>query len=308
MEVSLIILLTGLSVGLIAYSVLGTVFSEDRQVARRLKQLSVYERQQATDVEPLAAPFFDRVVRPAFNGAVSTINRLAPAGSRKRTTEKLRIAALLMDADSFLVLKILSFLGVGLMGWYISKSYFESIASVLLASMIIGLLGFHLPNVWLNSKVEKRQSLIRRQLPDMLDMLLISVEAGLGFDAAVSKYIRNTEGPLSREFAEALSEIQAGMSRREALRNLADRTEVPELNTFVMAMIQADVFGISVSSVLRAQSKEMRLKKRQYAEEVAQKAPAKMVFPLIGCILPATLIVLMGPAVIAIGRAFGAIP
>jgi tight adherence protein C len=142
-------------------------------------------------------------------------------------------------------------------------------------------------------------------MPDMMDMLMISVEAGLGFDAAVSKYVGNNTGPLSQEFRIVLSEIQAGMSRREALRHAADRTEVPELSAFVMAMVQADIFGISVANVLRGQSHEMRLRRRQLAEEIAQKAPAKMVFPLIICILPATLIVLMGPAVIQIGRTFG---
>ena len=135
-------------------------------------------------------------------------------------------------------------------------------------------------------------------------MLTISVEAGLGFDQSVSKYVQNASGPLAEEFGMTLHEIQAGKSRRDALRALGDRASVAELRAFIMAIVQADVFGVSISEVLRTQSHEMRLKRRQRAEELSQKAPAKMVFPLILCIMPATLIVVMGPAIIKIASAF----
>ena len=164
--------------------------------------------------------------------------------------------------------------------------------------------GFYLPDVWLRSRVRARQLEIRRTLPDMLDMLSISVEAGMGFDAAVAKITASRPGALSEEFARMLQEIQSGLARREAMRNLAERTQVPDLNTFIMAMIQADVFGVSVTKVLRTQSRDMRVKRRQFAEEMAQKAPVKIVFPLVLCILPATLIVIAGPAIVGIGRAF----
>ncbi|MDO8987425.1 MAG: type II secretion system F family protein, partial [Coriobacteriia bacterium] len=141
--------------------------------------------------------------------------------------------------------------------------------------------------------------------PDMLDMLTISVEAGLGFDQAMAKLVRNTTGPLSEEFGRVLQEVQAGVKRTDAMRRLAQRTEVPELNGFIMAIVQADVFGISVSGVLRSQATEMRIKRRQYAEEAAQKAPVKLVFPLVICILPATLIVILGPAIISFVQVFG---
>jgi tight adherence protein C len=139
----------------------------------------------------------------------------------------------------------------------------------------------------------------------MLDMLTISVEAGLGFDQAMAKLVRNSTGPLAKEFARMLQEVQAGVERNQALRHMAQRADVSDLNAFITAIIQADVFGVSVSSVLRTQAKEMRLKRRQYAEEQAQKAPVKLVFPLILCILPATILVILGPAVVSIGRAFG---
>jgi tight adherence protein C len=165
--------------------------------------------------------------------------------------------------------------------------------------------GYIVPNVWTDHLMEERQKKIRRELPDMLDMLVISVEAGLGFDQAVAKIVGATKGPLAQEFGRALQEIQAGTDRATALRNLEERAEVPELNAFIMAMVQADVFGISVSNVLTTQAQEIRLRRRQHAEEVAQKAPVKIVFPVVVCILPASLLVVAGPAVIAIGQAFG---
>ncbi len=137
-------------------------------------------------------------------------------------------------------------------------------------------------------------------------MLVVSVEAGLGFDAAVSKLVANTTGPLTQELGRMLSEVRAGAARRDALRQLAERTQVPELGTFVTAMVQADLFGISVGNVLRTQASEMRTKRRQQAEEMAQKAPVKLVFPLVLCILPATLLVVLGPAIISIATLFGA--
>jgi tight adherence protein C len=165
--------------------------------------------------------------------------------------------------------------------------------------------GYLLPGAWIGDARKKRQARIRRALPDMMDMLSISVQAGLGFDMALVKLVRNTSGPLAEEFGRMLNEVQAGGSRRDALRHLGDRTEIAELDNFITAMVQADVFGVSVSGILQSQSLELRKKRRQMVEERAQKAPVKMVFPTIFCMLPATLLVVLGPAVIAIGRTFG---
>lgn len=164
----------------------------------------------------------------------------------------------------------------------------------------VGWLGFIAPDAWLSGAISSRQTALRRALPDMLDMLLVSVEAGLGFDAAISKVVSSTKGPLPEEFNVVLQEIGAGMPRRDALSRLADRTGVPELSSFIMAIVQADVFGVSIANVLRTQAREMRVRRRQRAEELAQSAPAKMVFPLIICILPATLIVVITPAIIKV--------
>ncbi|MDF1542917.1 MAG: type II secretion system F family protein [Anaerosomatales bacterium] len=297
----------GLAVGVVIYSLLALVFSEESLVARRLKRLNEYERVQAAEIEPLALPFVERVMRPIGDSVRRGVHLLAPGDYRARIAERLQKGGNPrgLDADAFLALKIFLSVVIGLatgVGFSVSgRPAFHT----LLAGVIAFAVGFFLPDLWLRSRTTARQNSIRRALPDMLDMLTISVEAGLGFDASLTKYLRNSTGPLAEEFSKVLNDINAGLSRRDALRNLSERAQVPELTTFAMAMVQADVFGISVSKVLHTQSKEMRTKRRQFAEETAQKAPAKMVFPLILFILPATLIVLMGPAVISIGRAFG---
>lgn len=301
------IVLIGVSGGLAAYSLLTVLFSEERRVTRRLRELPAYERAHAAEAEPLLAPFAARVVRPVLGAVGNGLRHLTPAGYRTRLDEwtvhagrpggldaerLLAIKALLTTASGGLVLLI------GVLGGAGSS---RTIASTLIVAVVC----YFLPDLWLHSRMSARQGRIRRTLPDMLDMLTISVEAGLGFDAAVTKLVHTGAGPLTEEFAMMLHEVNAGLTRREALKNLATRTDVADLNAFVMSMVQADVFGISVASVLRSQSHEMRRKRRQYAEEIAQKAPAKMVFPLVLCILPATLIVLMGPAVLAIADALG---
>jgi len=300
-------LLVGVSVAAVAWAVLDLVFSEERQVTQRLKMLSESERREAGEVEPLSTPFRQRVVKPAGRSLVAVGHKLTPKEHRDRLDARCVMAGRPggVTADAILSTQVLLAAGLAVGGGLITASLWDTPAGTL-AGAVLGLAaGWLLPRAWLDGRVEQRKDALRRGLPDMLDMLTITVEAGLGFDAAVSKYISNQSGPLGSEFSLMLREVQAGMSRREAMRGLAQRCDVPELSAFVMAMVQADVFGVSVGSVLRTQSHEMRLKRRQRAEEIAQKAPAKMVFPLILCILPATLIVLMTPAVISIGRAFG---
>lgn len=302
-------LLIGLAVGLTAWASFDLAFSEERKVARRLKELTDGERRQVTEIEPLSMPFMQRVLRPGALSARRLFARLAPRGYRERLQAKCRMAAHPggVDADTMIVFKIVAALAALAIVILLGIAADRGVAVTALMGSIFVIAAWMLPDAWLSGRVEERQNALRRELPDMLDMLLIAVEAGLGFDAAVTKYIRNRSGPLSDEFALVLREIQAGRSRRDALRALAARCDVLELNAFVMALVQADVFGVSIGNVLRVQAREIRIKRRQHAEETAQKAPAKMVFPLILCVLPATLIVLATPAVIAIGRAFGAI-
>ena len=195
-------------------------------------------------------------------------------------------------------------MGAGLLVFGLARAIGIDVLRTLVMTAIAGLVLSYMPDAYLRAVASDRQRRILRELPDMLDMLTIAVEAGLGFDQAVARYVQHSVGPLGREFGMALMEIQAGRSRREALRAMGERVDVAELRTFIMAIVQADVFGVSVSDVLRTQSREMRTKRRQHAEEMSQRAPAKMAFPLVVCVLPATLIVVLTPAVIGIMQLF----
>jgi tight adherence protein C len=167
-----------------------------------------------------------------------------------------------------------------------------------------GAFGYVLPNVMLYNAGAKRETLMRNSLPDALDLLTVSVEAGLGFDAAVGRVARNTDGPLAAEFSRLLQEMQIGMGRTDAMRAMAQRTSLADLKSFCLAMVQADSLGIPVGRVLRVQSAEMRTKRRQRAEEKAQQVPVRIMIPLVLFILPCLFIVILGPAGIQIADVF----
>ena len=158
------------------------------------------------------------------------------------------------------------------------------------------------PEFWLGRRVRARQHAIVLQIPDALDLLTISVRAGLGFDAALGKVVEKMEGPLIDEFRRALAEVRVGKARRDALRDIVPRTEVPALTNFIGAVIQAEQLGVAISKVLQVQSEQLRIERRQRAEEMAAKAPIKMLFPLVGCIFPSLFIIILGPALILIAK------
>jgi tight adherence protein C len=177
------------------------------------------------------------------------------------------------------------------------------------AGLIFGLIGvgfgYLMPEFWLGGRIKKRQKVILRSIPDTLDLLTISVRAGLGFDAALAKVVEKLPGPLSDEFRRALAEVRVGKTRRDALRDMVPRTQVAPLSNFIGAIIQAEQLGVSISKVLQVQSEQLRIERRQRAEEMAAKAPIKMLFPLVGCIFPALFIVILGPAIIKIMGTLG---
>jgi tight adherence protein C len=201
--------------------------------------------------------------------------------------------------DRMLAVKGLGLVTLGLLG---ALAGLRSPELLVVAGGFGAIIGFFMPDLLLRNSGQKRQQKIPRALPDALDMLTICVEAGLGFDAALAQVARYTHGPLALEFARALQEMQIGKSRTEALRSMAERTTVPELRAFVSAMVQSAELGIPVAHVLREQAKEMRVRRRQRAEEQAQKVPVKITFPLILCLFPALLVVLLGPGAIQIAH------
>jgi len=227
--------------------------------------------------------------------------RLSPAGVAGRLQRRLDLAGNppTWTTDRVLAAKGLGlFLGAGL-GALLT---FRSAGWLVLGLAVGAVFGFFLPDLLLVNAGQKRQEKIRRALPDALDMLTVCVEAGLGFDAALAQVARNTAGPLAQECARVLQEMQIGKSRNEALRSLTERTTVAELRAFVSALAQAGELGVPIASVLREQAREMRIRRRQRAEEQAQKVPVKILFPLIVCLFPAMFVVIIGPGAISIAR------
>jgi tight adherence protein C len=250
--------------------------------------------------------FGDRIMAPLQERASKLAKRLsgsdAPERIRRRldvagnpsgwTVERVQAGKVIGAVTLFLVSLALT----GVMG----TGFTPRIVGVIVATAI-GWLG---PNLYLYQKVYDRSKRMQRDLPDAIDLMTISVESGLAFDAAVQQVARNTEGPLADEFSRVLREMQIGQGRAQALRGLAERTEVDDVKSFVTSMVQADSFGIPIANVLRIQSAEIRTKRRQRAEEQAQKVPVKITVPLIFCILPCLFIAVMGPAVIHIMDSF----
>lgn len=246
--------------------------------------------------------FSSRIVMPVLAAASRVSRRITPIDARERLTKKLQLAGSPQgwDAERVLSFKVIGAVGGFLLGVFVAGMVHPApfIAIVVLA--LLSFVGFVAPDSILNRKVEERQNEILKTLSDTLDLLTISVEAGLSLNAAIAQVVQNVPGVLSAEFARMLQEIQLGVPRSEAFRHLAERTDVEELNAFALAMIQADVFGVSIAGVLRTQAQQLRIKRRQRAEGRAQQTPVKIVFPLVLCVMPALFVVIVGPGAIRI--------
>ena len=296
----------GLSISLVAYAVLSQ--AEEKSVVRdSLRQLDGYEVDSARDQE-LMDPLLTRVLGPV--GAV--MNKLGRRFTPTGYVDNIRLKFIRggfnnIDAvDRFMAIKVGMALLVPVLLWFtFIYNPLELKGLLQLAFFLIFGAAFIMgPDSWLNRRVDDRQKAILSNLPDVLDLLTISVEAGLGFEQALDRVIGAVPGPLSVEFARMLGETRAGASRADALRAMDNRIDVPEVRSFVMAILQADTFGVSIGRVLRAQAEEMRIKRRQLAQEKAMKAPVKMLIPMVFCIFPALFVIVLGPAMINISRNF----
>ena len=288
---------------LIAGSAAGTLI-ERRQVYRGLRTVRAIELGGNDDIRrrELATPAAQRLAVPAMRRLADLGRRLTPASVAERLDQELAHAGSPpnWDAGRILAYKVLLpavMVPVALFG---APTFGLGAVQVIVLAAALGFVGWYLPEWILRGKAGERQAQIQRDLPDALDLLSITVEAGLGFDAAVARVGREIEGPVGEELQRVVREIQLGEARIDALRNLGERNSVQELKSFVLAMIQADILGIAISNVLEVQASQMRIKRRQRAEEKAQKLPVKIVFPLIFCIFPSLFVVLLGPAVIQI--------
>jgi tight adherence protein C len=270
-------------------------------VARSLAAVEALQRQRRDLRErELDRPFAERVLDPLTERFTAIGRRFTPEERIARIRRRLDLAGNPdgWDSDRVLGLKALAALVGALLGLVLPPVLgFGPVVTVLCVVLGCGL-GWIGPGLWVYQVGYDRSQRMRRELPDALDLLTISVESGLAFDAGLAQVARRTTGPLAQEFFRVLQEMQIGTGRVQAMRALGERTDIPELKSFVGAMIQADAFGIPISGVLRVQAKEMRVKRSQRAEELAQKVPVKILFPLIFCIMPCLFIVVMGPAAI----------
>jgi tight adherence protein C len=293
----LIALLAAAAVLLITYGVAARP-TEDA-VQARLSQLVVQPR--SLEEMELQQPFYDRVIRP-------TIQRLSRAGRRQEGGAIARIDAKLERAGypgglrgaDWVGVKLLALIGFAVLGVVIGLLLTGEIVIGLLFAVGGAGIGYIAPEFWLGRKIKARSFGMVLQLPDALDLLTISVEAGLGFDAALAKVTEKMEGPLVDEFRQALAEVRMGRPRREALRDVANRADAQPVSNFIGAIVQAEQLGVPIAKVLQIQSNQLRIERRQRAEEAAAKAPVKMLFPMVGCIFPTIFIVILGPAIVTV--------
>lgn len=302
MTTALIVLIGAAVVGGILLILIGMrAPKEAGSLEERLSELGAMDRPPTLEEIELSMPFSERVLMPVLERIAEVIGRMTPAQTIERTRQKLEFAGLahriqptVFLAIRYVLIVVLGgalLLTIGLSG---AIPIFQRILLVIVGAA----LGYMLPVLWLGSKIRNRKHVVQRALPDALDLLTICVEAGLGFDAAMAKVVEKWDNELSNAFAKVLQEIQFGKVRREALRSMAENLDVPDVSTFVAAVIQADQLGVSIAKVLRIQSNEMRVRRRLRAEELARQAPIKIMIPIAFLIFPALFIVLLGPSAI----------
>lgn len=303
----LIALLTGL-LCFVLIAILLTPAGEKMDLKeRRLRQIEGVINPEID--EELSKPFTERFITPILFSILKTISRIIPKQKKvktKSTLDKdLKLAGIKLSAREFSAVRIvvmiiciaLSFLPMAFRSIPTLVKLFILLFGVVLAILI--------PRYYLQSSIKKRQNGIRNQMPDVLDLLSVSVEAGLGFDAALIRVCEKSIGPLVEELTTLYREMQMGKTRREALKDLGERSSVGELKIFASSLMQADQLGISIKNVLNSQSDQLRVSRKQRAEEKAMKAPVKMMLPLVIFIFPVIFLILLGPSVIEIMKTFG---
>lgn len=281
------------------------VVVERSGVRESLRRLEGYQIPDVRDQEMLA-PISERVLNPLVDGVAGLAQRFTPQGYRDQVAKKLVLGgnASRISVDQIVVYKL-----VGLMSglvWLPLILLGLRLSGLLALLFVVVLWGvsFMAPDVVLSRAIERRTHDIAVQLPDILDLLVISVEAGLGFEQALERTTSAVPGTLSDEFRRMLRETRFGSSRADALRAMGERCGVSELRTFILAMLQADTFGVSIVRILRSQADEMRIHRRLRAQQKAQKLPVKMLFPMVFCIFPSVFVVILGPAMIQLAQKF----
>ncbi len=300
---NLLLMLGLVSVGLALVTLVLAVSMGAGQTTGVARSLELIERTiDHTEIGKADLPAFERLVAPVLGRTQDLAARLSPSGTSDRLVRLLDMAG---NPGTWTAERLMGAKGGALLAGAVIGLAFGGVnATGVLVAVSAAAGGFFLPDLLVYNVALKRQDELRRGLADSLDMLTVCVEAGQGFDAALLQVARSTTGPISGEFARVISEIQIGKSRSDAFSSMARRTSVTEAKTFVSALVQADRLGLPIANVLREQSQQMRLVRRQLAEEKAQKVPVKILFPMLLCIFPALFIVIIGPGAIKMVETF----
>jgi tight adherence protein C len=301
-------------IGIIGLLVFLSVASMVLGLARRSPsameaRMQDFRTRTATIVEgetDLSVPFADRVLLPGAEALANVATSVLPARVLANIEKQLMRAGSPMTLNAYVVFWMIS---VGLMSGLVLMSVIVVWGAIGLQQAVVALLfgaiGWQIPVTWLKGRVRTRQKQVQKALPDALDLVTTCVEAGLGLDAALARVAQKSSGPLADEIGRTLRDVAMGKLRRDALTEMADRLDVDELSTFVNAVIQAEQLGVGISQVLKVQSEQMRMRRRQRAEQTAHEAPIKMIFPLVLFIFPAFMLVILGPAIIRIAGSLG---
>lgn len=281
------------------------IFGEKMRMDQRMNNV-MGEKEITVRKQELSAPLYQRMIRPMLGKSANVLLTFVPF-TREDALDKKVIEAGHpgnVNAREWMVVKVILAFGLGILFWIIMTQAHRPAWQAVILTGAVFLFGWFSVDIWLAGRGKGRREQVQRSLPDLLDLLTVSVEAGLGFEGALMKIVEKTDGLLSDEFLTVLRETKMGKPRKEALKDMATRLNVEDLSNFVSSIIMAEQLGISIGKVLRIQSKEMRQKKRQKTEEAAMKAPIKMLIPMLVFIFPAVFIVLLGPAMIQIMEAF----
>jgi len=300
----LLLIIAIVAIVIIGASVLLLRRAEDDPLAVRIDEFAAREEVVSIEDIELSMPITDRIFVPIVRRISDFVVRFTPQTTLERTARQLELAGnpRNMSAAEFWILRGLSTLVLGVLLFLMMTRNGAEPTKRILYGLGGAALGFYLPAMFLRSMIDRRKQSILKKLPDALDLMTICVDAGLTFNAAMQKVSEKWDDPLSDEFGRVIYEMQLGKSRRQALRDMSDRTDVPDVTSFIAAVLQAEQLGVGIGKVLRIQSEQMRVRRRQRAEERAQQAPVKMTFPLVFLIFPSIFIVLLGPAGIQVAR------
>lgn len=299
-----LLLIVVVAIGIITLSVLLLRRSEADPLVSRIDEYAAREEVASIEEIELSMPISDRVFVPMIRSISEFLIRFTPQKTLESTTRLLELAGnpRNMRAAEFLMIRAVSSILFAALTFMVMTRFNTAINRRLIFTVGAFILGWFLPLMWLRAVVDRRKQAIIKKLPDALDLMTICVDAGMTFNGAMQKVDEKWDDPLAREFGRAIYEMQLGKSRRQALRDMSDRMDVADVTSFIAAILQAEQLGVGIGKILRIQADQMRVRRRQRAEEKAQQAPVKMMFPMVFLIFPSIFIVLLGPALFQILR------